>query len=305
MSGNGEAPVSVVIPCYNQAKYLPEAIDSALAQDAGRPEVIVVDDGSREPIAPLVTRYAGVRLIRQPNAGVAAARNAGLRLSSRPYVVFLDADDRLTRQALGMGLAALETRPEAAGAVGLCRVIGLDGQPRPFRQQPPIEGDVYAALLRSNFVWMPAEGLYRRDALLRIGGFDPSEPAAADYDLYLRLAREHPLALHREVVAEYRLHDGNMSADGLLMMRSTLHVLARQWPHVRRRPEYRAAYAEGRRFWRRFYGDRVVEEIRSSFRTEGQRRRAFAWALALLRHHPAAVVLHLFRKARNSLRVRA
>lgn len=305
VTGSGDAPVSVVIPCYNQARYLPEAIESALAQEAGRPEVIVVDDGSSEPIAPLVARYPGVRLIRQPNAGVAAARNAGLRLSSRPYVVFLDADDRLTRQAIGTGLAALGARPDAAGAVGLCRVIGLDGLPRPFRQQPPIEGDVYAALLRSNFVWMPAEGLYRRDALLRIGGFDPSEPAAADYDMYLRLAREQPLAVHRQIVAEYRVHDGNMSADGLLMMRSTLNVLARQWPHVRRRREYRAAYAEGSRFWRRFYGDRVVEEIRTSFRTEGQRRRAFSWAFALLRHHPAAVVLHLFRKARNSLRLRA
>lgn len=307
MSGSGggrEAPVSVVIPCFNQVRYLSEAIESALAQTVGPPEVIVVDDGSDEPLSRIVTGDPSVRVVRQANAGVAAARNAGLRLCSRPFVVFLDADDRLMPDALSVGLAALHAHPEAAAAVGLCRVIGLDGASRPFRQQPPVEGDVYAALLRSNFAWMPAEVIYRRDALVRVGGFDPRESAAADYDLYLRLAREHPLAIHRHVVAEYRVHDGNMSANGILMMRSTLRVLERQWPYVRRRTDYRAAYAEGNRFWRHFYGDRVVEEIRTSFKTEGRRRRAFAGTLALLRHHPGAVALHLFRKVRNSLRLR-
>ena len=302
MSAERESPVSVVIPCYNQARYLPDAIESVLSQRAGRPEVIVVDDGSTEPVAPVVGRYPGVRLLAQSNAGVASARNAGLRLSSRPFVVFLDADDRLTPDALAIGLAVLEAHPEAAGAIGLCRVIDPDGQPRPFRQQPPVYGDVYTALLRSNFVWMPAEVIYRREPLARCGGFDPSTPAAADYDLYLRLAREFPLAVHRDVVAEYRMHDEKMSGNGLLMLQSTLRVVERQWPYARRSREHRAAYAEGNRFWRDFYGDRVVEEIRASLKTGGRRRRAFAWALALLRHHPRAVVLHIFRKLRNTIR---
>ncbi len=301
MPGEIEAPVSVVIPCYNQARYLPEAIESALAQAAGRPEVIVVDDGSTEPIGSIVARYPGVHLLVQSNVGVAAARNAGLRLASRPLVIFLDADDRLLPTAVDTGLTVLESHPEAAGAIGLCRVIDPEGRPHPFHQQPPVGDDAYAALLRSNFVWMPAEGIYRRDALARIGGFDPSSPAAADYDLYLRLARAYPLAVHRNVVAEYRVHDANMSANGLLMLRSTLRVLERQWPHARRRPEHRAAYAEGNRFWRDFYGDRVVEEIRTSLKT-GRRRRALRWALALLRHHPRAVAVQLFRKLRNSVR---
>ncbi|HOC18381.1 MAG TPA: glycosyltransferase [Vicinamibacterales bacterium] len=302
MRGEAESPVSVVIPCYNQARYLPEAIESALTQTAGRPEVIVVNDGSTEPVDLVVARYPGVHLIVQPNSGVAAARNTGLCMASRPLVIFLDADDRLTPEAVATGLAVLESRPEAAGAIGLCRVIDPEGRPRPFRQQPPIAGEPYAALLRSNFVWMPAEGIYRREALLRIGGFDPSNPAAADYDLYLRLAREYALAVHRNVVAEYRVHDANMSANGLLMLRSTLCVLERQWPYARQRPEHRAAYAEGNRFWRDFYGDRVVEEIRASLKTAGRRRRAVRWALALLRHHPRAVAVQLFRKLRNSVR---
>ncbi len=302
MDGERELPVSVVIPCHNQARYLPDAIASALAQRAGRPEVIVVDDGSTEPLAGVVGRYPGVRLLTQSNGGVAAARNAGLAVCSRPCVVFLDADDRLMPDGLAIGLAALEAHPEAAGAVGLCQVIDPDGRPRPFRQQPPVEGDVYAALLRSNFVWMPAEVIYRRDEVVRKEGFDLSTPAAADYDLYLRLAWDHHFVLHRQVVAEYRMHDGNMSANGLLMLRSTLRVLERQWPRARLCRELRAAYAEGHRFWRDFYGDRVVEEIRSSLKSQGRRRLAFAWALALLRHHPRAVALHVFRKVRNTLR---
>jgi hypothetical protein len=76
-------------------------------------------------------------------------------------------------------------------------------------------------------------------------------------------------------------------------------VLDRQWPHARRRREYRAAFAAGNQFWRDFYADRVVEEIRASLRLAGQRRRAVAWGLELARLNPRVVPLHLFRKLRN------
>src|SRR3954462_6988719 len=86
--------ISIVIPSYNQAHFLREAIESVLAQSYPALEIIVVDDGSRDESATVAMRYPNVRCLRQPNMGVAAARNTGLRHSSGEYLVFLDQDDR-------------------------------------------------------------------------------------------------------------------------------------------------------------------------------------------------------------------
>src|SRR5215212_9690625 len=91
--------VSVVIPCYNQAHFLSEAIESVLAQTHPNFEIIVVDDGSTDNTSEVAARYPGVRHIRQDNQGLAAARNTGLRESKGTCLVFLDADDRLLPNA--------------------------------------------------------------------------------------------------------------------------------------------------------------------------------------------------------------
>src|ERR671911_2120937 len=110
--------VSVVIPCYNQAHFLGEAIESVLAQSYPRFEIIVVDDGSTDDTSKVAARYPGVRYVYQNNQGVSAARNSGLARSEGEYVVFLDADDRLLPEALETGLKCLEARPECAFVSG-------------------------------------------------------------------------------------------------------------------------------------------------------------------------------------------
>ena len=104
----GAALVSVVIPCYNQAHFLGEAIESVLAQTYPHREIVVVDDGSPDNTREVASRYPGVRYVRQENQGLAAARNTGLRHSSGSYLVFLDADDRLLPEALEVGLRQLQ-----------------------------------------------------------------------------------------------------------------------------------------------------------------------------------------------------
>ena len=97
--------LSVIIPCYNAEKYLGECLDSLLAQDVKDFEIILIDDGSRDGTAQLARRYAQqderIRLIGQENAGVSAARNAGLRIARGEWVLFVDADDVLPQSALG------------------------------------------------------------------------------------------------------------------------------------------------------------------------------------------------------------
>jgi glycosyltransferase involved in cell wall biosynthesis len=116
---DGETPlVSVIIPCYKQARYLPESIESGLAQTHRGVEVVVVDDGSPDNAAEVAARYPNVVYLRQENSGIAEARNAGFRVSRGDYLMFLDADDRLTPNAAEAHLRCFRENPAAGFVVG-------------------------------------------------------------------------------------------------------------------------------------------------------------------------------------------
>jgi hypothetical protein len=277
------AQVSIVIPCYNQAHYLGEAIASALTQDEPAFEVIVVDDGATDNTAEVAAGYHDVRCLRQPNRGLAAARNAGLHLCRGHYVIFLDADDRLLPPAVQAGAGALDAHPEAAFTVGRYRRIGADGSPLPSEPRPRVERDHYVSLVRRCWITMPATVTYRRAMLEAVGGFDERLRCAEDYDLYLRLARRFPIVDHYTEVAEYRQHPGTISRNAARMLAATLAVLE---PH---RPG-RGATTAHRRAWRArdnavWYYDRLLDAARAEL--AGHHWVAAARALAtFVRHLP-------------------
>src|SRR5204863_2461379 len=139
-----KAPLtSIVIPCYNQAHFLPEAIESALSQTHRPIEVIVVDDGSPDNAAEVVARYPHVRYVRQENQGLGGARNAGFRVSKGEYIVFLDADDRLTPNALESHLACFAVHSEAGFVVGDIDQIARDGSYAASPRWPLVESKHY------------------------------------------------------------------------------------------------------------------------------------------------------------------
>src|SRR5262245_1301539 len=100
--------VSVVIPCYNQARYLGEAIASARRQTHPDIEIIVVDDGSTDDTVQVAQGYDGVRVVSQPNKGQGAARNKGLEQATGAYIVFLDSDDRLLLRAFEIAIQCFD-----------------------------------------------------------------------------------------------------------------------------------------------------------------------------------------------------
>jgi hypothetical protein len=254
--GDEAEPVSVVIPCFRQAHFLPEAIESVLAQEHGAVEVVVVDDGSPDNVGEVAARYPGVRYLRQPNGGLAAARNAGLEEANGELVLFLDADDRLLPEAIGRGLEELRAEPEAMMAAGTWQLIGEAGEPLPA--DPPRQPkEAFPALLESCFISTPAAVLYRRELFEQIGGFDPGVSASADYDLYLRTAARFPVRLHPHVVAEYRRHGANMTRDPELIMAAETTVLERQAPLVAGDPELREALERGIERSRAYHGERL------------------------------------------------
>ena len=284
--------VSVVIPCYRQAHFLDEAIESVLAQSYPHFELVVVDDGSDDNTAAIAGTYPGVRYIRQRNAGLSAARNTGLRHSLGKYLVFLDADDRLLANALEAGLQCFTSHPESAFVYGHSRFVRFDGSPMRGRPQQPVnvDGDYYLALLRGAPIMAPASVMYRREIFELVGGFDPSLSPAADYDLYYRIARQFPVHCHEQTIVEFRRHDANMTRDFDVMLKYNLTAFRAQRRYVRRSAERREAYQAGIRFWKHAQGRLVVKGVRTSIGAK-EWKRAIQGLWALLRFCPSYVPL--------------
>ncbi len=281
-----EAPApaaAVVIPCFNQAHFLAEAIESVLEQSLPA-EVVVVDDGSEDNSYEVAGRYERVRRIRQRNLGVAAARNRGWTATGAEHLVFLDADDRLLPGALQVGVEALVRRPRVAFVSGVSRDVGGDGRILDGLRQPHVTQDHYLRLLEDCFIWSGSSIVYRRSALESVDGFDESLAAADDYDLYLRLARRFPVYCHETVVTEYRRHGTNTTRDPGVVLDSQLEVLGRQRRSVRD-PREREARRRGIRKTRREHGGALAEQIADHWRRR-QLRRALRGVRTLARHDP-------------------
>lgn len=301
--------VSAIIPCFNQAHYLNEAVESLLAQSYPNIEIIVVDDGSTDNTAEVASCYATVQLVRQANSGLAAARNSGIRASRGDYAVFLDADDLLLPNAVEEGVICLQKNPHCAFAWGSYRFITPDGSASEPQIDTPLEEDCYAALLRGNFITMHATVIYRQQALDASGGFNAALPACEDYDLYLRIARRHRIVHHHHVIAEYRKHESNMSRNSPLMLKTALSVLHSQQHYAEANSSYRHAYSAGIRFWKEFYGMRSIRRITTGmvsghYRQARQETRSLVdsvGAMQLLLHSPVWLVKHLLRE--NGVRV--
>jgi glycosyltransferase involved in cell wall biosynthesis len=292
---SGRRPeVTVVITCHNHGRFLRDAVDSVSRQTFRDFEVIVVDDGSTDDTPAVAPALPEIRYIRQEQAGLSAARNTGWRASRGRYVAFLDADDRLLPEALRVGTTCSESNPDAALVSGHYVVIDAAGAQVSHRYRPCVAADHYQALLRSNYIGMHAAVLYRRETLERHGGFDPSLPAAEDYDLYLRVARQEPIVCHPEVVAEYRWHGANMSLDSGLMLSATLRVLARQRRHVRGNPALVQAYHEGVAFWRRLFGEPLLDEVGTRMRARAWKRTACLLDVAL-QYYPGGLARRAMR----------
>jgi hypothetical protein len=276
--------VSIVIPCFNQAHYLAEAVESARAQTHPNVEVVVVDDGSPDNVVEVAAR-CGVRVVSQPRQGLAAARNTGIRRTNGGYLVFLDADDRLMPRAVETGLASLDAHPEAAFTSGRCRWMTSEGSPMATPEHGCPSGDLFAALLRTNYTSMPATVMYRRAVFEVVLGFDVSFHAVEDYELLLRIARQFPICCHDGVVAEYRVRGGSLSGNHAMMLACATRAMRQQRSWAGDSREHRAAYRDGLRFWRQYYGRRLRQQIEGDAQRR-EWRRAFEGIWSLARFSP-------------------
>lgn len=290
--------VSIIIPCFNQARFLAAAIRSAQTQPIRQLECLVVDDGSTDETA-AIARSAGATLLTQSNAGVSAARNTGLAAAQGAFVVFLDADDELVSGAVAVTAAALEQAPEAAAVVGRCQLIDSDGRALPTDYEPIDPNRLYHEWLPKNFVWTPGAAIFRRDALQAIGGFPLGLGPGADYAVYLRLARTGHVRFVDAPVVRYRQHQSSMSTDPALMLRATLAVLRREWRDTQ--AALRPDVERGIQQWREFYGTQMVECLRRDVRRGRFGVRQARTLGTLLARCPRLTFRHAVHKLRLAL----
>jgi glycosyltransferase involved in cell wall biosynthesis len=217
--------VSVVIPTHNHARFLAKAIDSALSQTHAPSEVIVIDDGSTDNTPEALSGYGNrIRTVRQPNRGVAAARNAGVALASGEFLAFLDADDVWLPTKLERQVARFREEPD----LGLvhCGVEEIDEDGALLRRvQDGLDGWVADAMLmfKRSVILGGGSGAMIPLALFKeAGGFDEVLSTSADWDLYYRVARRHRVGFVTDVLLGYRIHGSNMHTNISVMERDMI-----------------------------------------------------------------------------------
>jgi len=170
-----ELQVSVIVPVFNGAATLGDAIESIRAQDVSV-EIIVVDDGSTDDTPRFIEALTDIVAIRQDNLGPAAARNSGLVFARAPLIAFLDDDDLWTPRKLQHQLQLLEEHPSAAVVLGHTAFAGLD----------PNTG-AWTSVAEPHLLYHLGASLCRREAFDRIGTFDPALRSSEDVDWFLRV----------------------------------------------------------------------------------------------------------------------
>ncbi len=286
--------VSAVIPCYKQAHFLGEAIESVLAQTFPAHEIIVVDDGSPDGTEEVAIRYSSVRYVRQANQGLSAARNTGYRHSRGAFIVFLDADDRLLPNHFLTCLEAFQQKPDAAFVCGDYRFLGDEEAVHVHDCRP--QPDLYGTLLRSNFIGPPHTVMFRRDVIARAGGFREGLKSCEDQDIYLRIARTAPIYCHHEKIAEYRRHMNQMSQKWEVMLSTAMEILSKQRRYVRKHPEYKKAWEAGVLFRKNLYGPALAWTTVSTIKSKDWAR-ALRCLYVMLRWYPQGLTMLMQHKS--------
>nr|VFJ58847.1 MAG: Glycosyltransferase involved in cell wall bisynthesis [Candidatus Kentron sp. FW]VFJ58917.1 MAG: Glycosyltransferase involved in cell wall bisynthesis [Candidatus Kentron sp. FW] len=205
--------VSIIIPCYNHARFVAEAIESALGQTHSPVEVIVVDDGSTDDSVRVISGFSDrVLFLQQENLGPSVARNTGFRVSKGEFIAFLDADDLYEKNFIARLLAVFEQDPECVAVYCTTRSISEDGQwiPPENRFLFPAPEELYSQLLLHQFILMQFT-LTRRTGYEKAGLFDPQFRNAEDWEMLLRIARIGKIVGVPEPLTRRRVVPGSLS----------------------------------------------------------------------------------------------
>ena len=248
----GTPQVSIIMAAYNHARYIDKAIASALAQTWQDFELIVVDDGSTDTTSQVVSQFGEpVRYIYQQNRGQGGARNRGIAEALGTFICFLDDDDLWEPHYLATVMSVFQKQPKTDALYTGFQIIDADGTVLPqkgCRVVPPDQ--MYNALVGGGW-FPPLVVTVRKTCLDQVGPLDETLRGHDDWDLWLRIARDHIFRGIPDTVARYRIHAGGLSANFDHMLQDQKLAIVRHfgpeegppaaWPEERRRA-FGAAY---------------------------------------------------------------
>jgi glycosyltransferase involved in cell wall biosynthesis len=219
--------VSIVIPAYNAMAYLPATVATVLQQTFSDFEVLIINDGSTDQItswaAGLTDRR--LRLITQVNQGLSAARNAGITQAQGDYIAFLDADDLWVPSKLAKQVACFERDPAIGLVYTAVLFVDCQGQSTGRVMASDLTGNVWSELVKRNAIDCPSSVMVRRECFDRVGLFDRTLRSIEDWDMWLRIAAEYPLAVIPEPLTHYRQVPNSMSKNYQVMEASFKAVI--------------------------------------------------------------------------------
>jgi glycosyltransferase involved in cell wall biosynthesis len=274
----GVPTVGVVVPAYNAAKTLTATLESVRSQTLRDFEVVIVDDGSTDSTFEIASRFAAMdarfSVARQPNSGVADARNAGIRAIRAPLVAALDADDIWHPTFLEKLSAALrEAGDETVLAYANVRVIDPSGYVAYDAPRYGQAGWVFNQLLLTNFIGNGSAMMFRRALAVQVGAYERrlqhelATQGAEDWLLALRLAARGRAVAVREYLVGYRSAPGAMSANTLRMRRSRLHALEILYAEIEPPKTPAARWALGIAHGKCFLHELRARQLRNAFRS--------------------------------------
>lgn len=286
--------VSAIIPNYNYGRFVGAAIESVLAQTYPCHEIIVVDDGSTDDSLEIISRYQkdGVKVVRQQNRGVGAARNAGVKNSSGELVAFLDADDMWLPQKIERQLERLLSDPEF-GFIS-CGMREFDATGSTIRVYDEGKEGWCAdeiLLIKAVIAGPGSSGLLWRSVFDRAGGFDETKEMhpSEDWEFGYRLAKVAKIAFIPDLLVEYRNHGGN----GHLQIPRLERAVTLAMDKI-----YKDAGPEVEKFRHQSYGNMHLI-LSGSFLQAGQTWKSIRHAIKSMRHDPrnlATLLSKVFKK---------
>lgn len=245
--------VSVIIPAYNASAFIRDTLDSVISQTYASIEIIVVDDGSQDETAEIVQSYCNslqqraganrvsLTLIRQFNAGVAAARNRAIAAARGEYIAPIDADDVWVPQKLEKQVECMVRSPQSVGmvyswSIDIDETNAITGGFCAWT----VDGNAYIPMIYTNFLGNASSPLIRRECFEQVGGYNAQLKAlnaqgCEDWDLYLRIAEQYQVRVIPELLVRYRQSASSMSTNPETMRRSfevMMHEVQQRHPEI-------------------------------------------------------------------------
>jgi len=304
--------VSVLIATYNRADLLPQALESLFNQTRVPDEIVVVDDGSTDNTPELLKSYGSqLKVIRQENRGLPAARNVGLRAATGDLIAFLDSDDTLPVDSIALRAEYLEAHPEFSAVYGATYMTDLQNRVLGWFRAPPLPSGMIFDELVCRTVFPMHSILLRRTSIEQVGDFDEQLRVQLDLDYWARYGAIYPFAAIDEVVAYYRVHDemsvirqaDELNRKGIIVQERLIELPA--FKNLSLKQQSRAFTSIGKKYLALGESENSRIWLKKAIQSDRTNRKAYSlFGMSLLGNQITSTLINSRRKAREFLRNR-